>query len=111
MSGDGTPHVASHGWLEESGKSLEEVLASFPSVRHLLVTDIARDGMLCGPNLPLMRAILHRFPDVQLQASGGVAQLADVDALRAAGAAGAIVGKAIWEGRFTLAEGLARAGG
>ena len=75
------------------------------------MTDIARDGMLTGPNITLMRSILADFPNVELQASGGVATLVDLDALRATGAASAIVGKAIWEGRFTVAEGIAHARG
>ena len=103
--------VATHGWERGSGRTLDEVLGQFPAVRHLLVTDIARDGMLSGPNVALMRAILINFPQVELQASGGVAKLSDLDALRDAGAAAAIVGKAIWEGRFTVAEGVARARG
>ena len=103
--------VATHGWERGSGRTLADVLGSFPAVRHLLVTDIARDGMLTGPNVALMRAILADFPSVELQASGGVADLADVDALVQTGAAAAIVGKAIWEGRFTVAEGVAHAGG
>ena len=105
------PMVATHGWREGSGRALSDVLEQFPAVRHLLVTDIARDGMLSGPNVTLMRAILSDFPQVELQASGGVAEVADLAALRAAGAASAIVGKAIWEGRFTVAEGVARACG
>lgn len=103
--------VATHGWERGSGLTLGEVLGQFPTVRHLLVTDIARDGMLTGPNIALMRSILADFPKVELQASGGVATLADLDALRATGAASAIVGKAIWEGRFTVAEGIAHARG
>lgn len=103
--------VATHGWQNGSGQTLADVLGQFPAVRHLLVTDIARDGMMTGPNVALMRTILARFPDVELQASGGVAELGDLDALRHAGAAAAIVGKAIWEGRFTVAEGIARARG
>ena len=103
--------VATHGWERGSGRTLADVLGSFPAVRHLLVTDIARDGMLTGPNVALMRAILADFPSVELQASGGVADLADVDALVQTGAAAAIVGKAIWEGRFTVAEGVAHARG
>ena len=67
--------------------------------------------MMTGPNVALMRAILARFRQVELQASGGVAELGDLDALRDTGAAAAIVGKAIWEGRFTVAEGVARARG
>ena len=103
--------VATHGWELGSGRTLADVLGNFPAVRHLLVTDIARDGMLTGPNLGLMRTILADFPSVELQASGGVADLADVDALVQTGAAAAIVGKAIWEGRFTVAQGVAHARG
>ena len=101
--------VATHGWEVGSGRTLADVLGQFPAVRHLLVTDIARDGMLSGPNIALMRSILADFPNVELQASGGVATLADLDALRATGAASAIVGKAIWENKFTVAEGIAHA--
>lgn len=108
---DGTPRVAAHGWATDSGQTLDSVIARFPAVRHLLVTDIARDGMMTGPNLALMRAIMSQYPAIELQASGGVAGLADLDALRACGAARAIVGKAIWEGHFTVAEGVARADG
>ena len=108
---DGEAMVATHGWEHGSGQTLAEALAGFPSVRHLLVTDIARDGMLAGPNLALMTAILADFPEVELQASGGVATLADLPALARAGAARVIVGKAIWERRFTVAEGVAHAHG
>lgn len=107
----GIAMVATHGWARESGRSLEDVLADFPAIRHLLVTDIARDGMLDGPNDALMETIGAAFPDIELQASGGVAGLDDLDLLRATGAARAIVGKAIWERRFTVREGLARARG
>ena len=103
--------VATHGWQVGSGRTLSDVLATFPGVRHLLVTDIARDGMLSGPNILLSNAILADFPSVELQASGGVAILADLSALAATGAARAIVGKAIWERRFTVAEGITHARG
>ncbi len=108
---DGAAIVATHGWKVGSGRTLDEVLGQFPAVRHLLVTDIARDGMLNGPNVPLMTSILADFPSVELQASGGVAILDDLVALAATGARRAIVGKAIWERRFTVAEGVACAGG
>ena len=107
----GEAMVATHGWDVASGRTLADVLAGFPSVRHLLVTDIARDGMLNGPNILLMNAILADFPSVELQASGGVAILADLSALAATSAARAVVGKAIWERRFTVAEGVAIARG
>lgn len=106
-----TPMVATHGWTRDSGRSLEQVLSGFPDVRHLLVTDIARDGMLEGPNVELMAMIAAAYPQVELQASGGVSALGDLDRLRGTGAARAIVGKALWEERFTVAEGVARAHG
>lgn len=108
---DGAAMVATHGWERGSGRTLADVLGDFPAVRHLLVTDIARDGMLSGPNLALMRTIAERYPTIELQASGGVATLADLPALRSTGAARAIVGKAIWEGRFSVDEGVAHARG
>ena len=107
----GAALVATHGWERGSGRTLDDVLGDFPAVRHLLVTDIARDGMLSGPNFDLMRTIVERYPTIELQASGGVAALPDLTALRATGAARAIVGKAIWENRFTVAEGVHHARG
>ena len=108
---DTVPWVATHGWSTGSGERLDDVLARFPQVRHLLVTDIARDGMLEGPNLALTRAIAEKFALIELQASGGVASLGDLADLHRVGAARAIVGKAIWERRFTVAEGVAHAHG
>ncbi|WP_037499878.1 HisA/HisF-related TIM barrel protein [Sphingomonas jaspsi] len=108
---NGVPMVATHGWLTGSGRTLDAVLKDFPLVRHLLVTDIARDGMLSGPNAHLMQDIAERFPTIELQASGGVGGLDDLTVLRATGARRAIVGKAIWERRFSVAEGIAHARG
>lgn len=101
---DGEPEVATSGWLEGSGISLWDAAARFPEARHILVTDIGRDGMLTGPNLPLLEETVIRLPRLAVQASGGVASLADLAALKAIGVAGAIVGKALWEQRFGLAE-------
>ncbi len=101
----GVPRVATHGWTAGSGENLWEVAARY-DFRHLLLTDIGRDGMLAGPNVALVSEAVERLPDIAVQASGGVASLADLDALANAGAAGAIVGKALWEGRFTVAEAI-----
>ena len=103
---DGTPEVATSGWLESSGKTLWDALALYPDARHILVTDIGRDGMMTGPNLELIAGIVARCPALAVQASGGVASLADLEALRAEGAAAAIVGKALWEQKFGLEEAL-----
>ncbi len=86
--------VAVRGWTE-----------TFDVARTVIHTDVARDGMLAGPDVDGARAIAALGLDVI--ASGGVASLDDVRLVRAAGLAGAIVGRALYEGRFTLAEALA----
>lgn len=98
------------GWTQDSGMQLEPLLASYldAGLRHLLCTDISRDGMLSGPNLALYRGILSMAPAVQLQASGGVRDVADIVAAKAAGCAGAVLGKALLDGRFLLADALAQ---
>jgi len=108
MSGAGV-EVATDGWAAGSGRSLSEVLAAFPpgSVLHALVTDISRDGALTGPNVALMRQLRVERPDLHVQASGGVASLDDLRAVRDAGAAAAIVGRALYDKRFTLEDALA----
>ncbi|MCA1749430.1 MAG: 1-(5-phosphoribosyl)-5-[(5-phosphoribosylamino)methylideneamino]imidazole-4-carboxamide isomerase [Parasphingopyxis sp.] len=105
----GEPRVATSGWLRGSKRSLWDVAGEYPEARHLLVTDISRDGMLGGPNIALASETVRRFPHLALQASGGVASLEDVAALVPTGAAGVIIGKALWEGRFTLEEALRHA--
>jgi phosphoribosylformimino-5-aminoimidazole carboxamide ribotide isomerase len=82
---------------------LWDAASLYPDARHLLLTDVGRDGMLGGPNFALLEEAAERLPEMQIQASGGVAALDDLRRLRTAGA---IVGKAIWEGCFTLAEAL-----
>ena len=100
--------VATDGWTKGSGLSLWQALhrLSTGRPRHMLVTEISRDGALTGPDLELAREIVRRQPDLAYQASGGVASLSDLAALKAAGATGAIVGRALYEGRFTLEEAL-----
>lgn len=106
---DGQPMVATRGWTQGSGVSLWEVAERYPDARHLLVTDIARDGMMGGPNVALVAEAVRRLPEVAVQASGGVASLDDLRALADVGAGGAIVGKALWEGAFGLGDAI-RAG-
>lgn len=101
--------VAAQGWSESGGATLREALALYPSgaLRHVLATDISRDGELAGPNLDLVRSIASARPDLCVQASGGVAALDDLAALRAAGAAAVIIGRALYERRFRLEHALA----
>ena len=108
---DGEWRLPTAGWTRHDGTSLQFLLALYvgTGLRHLLCTDIGRDGMLAGPNLALYREILAHAPRVALQASGGVRDLADIEAARDAGCAGAVLGKALLEGRFELTDAVARA--
>lgn len=105
----GKPMVATRGWTQASGLSMWDVAVRYPDARHLLVTDISRDGMMSGPNADLTAEAATRLSYLAVQASGGVSSIDDLRTLKASGAAGAIVGKALWERRIDLAEAI-RAG-
>ncbi len=104
--------VATHGWTRISDTDAVEVAAGLmrTGVRHLLYTDIARDGMLGGPNLSALRRLSQAAPAIGLIASGGVSSLKDLTALRALelpNLSGVIVGRALYEERFTVSEAIA----
>jgi phosphoribosylformimino-5-aminoimidazole carboxamide ribotide isomerase len=103
---DGEPRVRTHGWTRTSGLTLWEALGRLPpgSVRHVLCTDIERDGALTGPNLDLYRTAVARFPDLAWQASGGVRDAADLAALARTGVTAAVSGKALLEERINCEE-------
>ncbi|MBI2813798.1 MAG: 1-(5-phosphoribosyl)-5-[(5-phosphoribosylamino)methylideneamino]imidazole-4-carboxamide isomerase [Opitutae bacterium] len=105
----GIPRVAAAGWQESTGVALDDFLNSFltAGLAHILCTDISRDGKLTGPNTALYADLARKFPALQIQASGGVASLDDLRALKSAGSAGVIVGRALYEKKFTLQEALA----
>lgn len=96
----GTPALAIGGWAETARVTLWESLDHFSrhGLKHLLCTDIGRDGALSGPNLELYTEIRRRYPALALQASGGVRHLDDLRALRDAGCAAAISGRALLDG-------------
>jgi phosphoribosylformimino-5-aminoimidazole carboxamide ribotide isomerase len=96
--------AATHGWTQSSGVLVDELLGQFPRASAFVITDISRDGMLTGPDLEgLARAIsLTKIPVI---ASGGVGDLSHVQDLSTLTQLdGVIVGKAIYENRFTVAE-------
>ncbi len=105
-SDDGRFYPATHGWQKAGETPLESVLERFVNagLRHCLCTDIGRDGMLSGPNVTLYQSIRQQFPQLVLQASGGVSSLDDLTALDQAGIDAVILGKSLLEGRFTLAD-------
>ncbi len=100
--------VAISGWQEAAGVTLEEVISGYQSVglKHVLCTDISRDGTLSGSNVALYKEVSDAFPDIAFQSSGGIGSLADIAALRGSGAQGVIVGRALLEDKFTVAEAI-----
>ena len=106
---DGIWRLPVHGWTETASETLDDLLRRYADggLQHLLCTDIDRDGMLSGPNIELYRSVCAMHPGLQLQASGGVRDVADVIAAREAGCSGTVLGKALLEGRLSLPEALA----
>ncbi|MEJ1095056.1 MULTISPECIES: 1-(5-phosphoribosyl)-5-[(5-phosphoribosylamino)methylideneamino]imidazole-4-carboxamide isomerase [unclassified Pseudoxanthomonas] len=98
-----------HGWTETAADTLDDLAQRFADggLLHLLSTDIARDGMLSGPNFDLYRHLGRIAPTLRVQASGGVREAGDVATARTEGCAGIVLGRALLEGRFTLPEALA----
>lgn len=105
---DGHWQLPSAGWTETEARTLDELAPWYAQqgALHLLCTDIDRDGMLGGFNLELYRHLAASVPRLAVQASGGVRSLDDIRAAREAGARGVILGRALLEGRFTVAEAL-----
>ena len=106
--------LAARGWTSDGGELLD-VLARLEAggCPRYVVTDVTKDGMLTGPNLDLLRQVCART-DRPVIASGGVSSLADLDAiasLRPLGVEGAIIGKALYAGAFTLEQALAAVSG
>ncbi|MDJ0038571.1 1-(5-phosphoribosyl)-5-[(5-phosphoribosylamino)methylideneamino]imidazole-4-carboxamide isomerase [Pantoea allii] len=101
--------IAISGWQEAAGVTLEEVIEQFQpaGLRHVLCTDISRDGTLSGSNVELYKEVTARFPQIAFQSSGGIGELSDIAALRGSGVQGVIVGRALLEGKFTVSEAIA----
>ncbi len=99
--------VATNGWVNVSKIDAVEFIGKMKSLglNEFIFTDIATDGMLGGPNIPSLTAILDAVPDIALIASGGVSSMSDLEALDAftgKGIKGAIVGKAIYDGKIDI---------
>ncbi len=98
--------IAISGWTETSSLSIQDFISNYQKIgiTYVTCTDISKDGMLGGPNVDLYAKLLTQFPSLKLIASGGVSNLNDLKQLKAPGLYGAIVGKAIYEGRVSLTE-------
>ena len=104
-SGQISYNIALSGWLETSDLSLFDFLGHYAQhgLEHALCTDIARDGMMTGCNRDLYASVKSVFPEIKLQASGGLSKLDDIVGLPTDGV---IIGKALYEGVFSVGEAL-----
>ncbi len=98
--------IAVNGWMQTSTITIESFLTDYLAhgITNIFCTDVSKDGRLEGPSIKLYQSLIQLFPNLKLVASGGVSSLQDLVALDAIGCAGAIVGKAIYENRISLAS-------
>ncbi|PLK58206.1 1-(5-phosphoribosyl)-5-[(5-phosphoribosylamino)methylideneamino]imidazole-4-carboxamide isomerase [Candidatus Palibaumannia cicadellinicola] len=107
---DGKRWVAINGWMENSGVMLEQVINQYSQrvgLKNILCTDISRDGTLSGMNIELYQSLCSDWPSIAFQSSGGIGSLKDIAKLRPSGVKGVIIGRALLEDKFTVAEAIA----
>lgn len=104
IDSDGNRWLPTKGWQSASGQRLEDVLAAYTDIQHVLCTDISRDGTLKGSNTVLYEEVVKVYSSIAWQASGGIGSLSNVKDVAGTGASGVIVGKALLDGIFTLKE-------
>lgn len=106
---NGRKMLPTHGWIEDSGVDLESLLTQYQDagIKHILCTDISKDGTLSGSNVQLYAELCQQYPEIKWQASGGIGSLEDIKALIPTGVDGVILGKSLLEGKFSLEEAIA----
>ena len=98
--------IAIQGWAESTDLPVSEFIGTYQQkgIEYVICTDISKDGVLAGPAVDLYTAILEQNPGIKLIASGGVADISDLEALKPLDVNGVIIGKAIYEHRITLKQ-------
>lgn len=98
--------IVIRGWTETTSLTVMELIEKYKlrGVKNFFCTDVGRDGLLQGPSIDLYKKILNAHPSIDLIASGGISNITDLEILREAGCNGAIIGKAIYENKISLAE-------
>ena len=98
--------IAVAGWLETTDIDIYDFLNDYVEhgIQQVFCTDVSKDGKLEGPSLDLYKKVIQQFPSLWFIASGGVSSMDDLYALKSIGCAGAIIGKAIYEGRIQLKD-------
>lgn len=102
----GVPRLVTHGWTRSGYMTLWQCINTYLPVdlRHVLCTDISRDGAMTGPNIKLYAQLIEKYPHILLQASGGVRDIDDLKALKHIGAPAAISGRALLDGKIKTGE-------
>lgn len=102
------PMVMTQAWQKSTNIALFDIISRFLGVgaKQILCTDISRDGALNGPNIDLYLQMNAKFPELAIQASGGISQLEDVRRLKTINISGAIMGRALYEKKFNLSDAL-----
>lgn len=105
---NGKAFVATDAWQADSDKTVENLIDYYrrAGLKNVLCTDIAKDGMLGGTNTSLYRSLCETYPDLVIEASGGIGSLADLERLRQTGVAGVIIGRAFLENQLTVKEAM-----
>ena len=108
IAADGRRMIAVAGWQQDSGVTIEDLITRFQpaGLKHVLCTDISRDGTLQGANVELYRSLCQQFPEIAFQASGGIGGLTDIEALIGSGVQGVILGRSLLEGKFTVKQAI-----
>lgn len=108
ISSKGTPYLTTNGWLQDNSKTLWDIFSEYSDLDpfEILCTDISRDGEMTGPSLELYSKIKASYPNIKLQASGGVRSLSDLIDLSNKMLDGAIIGRALYEKEISLMEAL-----
>ena len=98
--------IAINGWLEAATVGVEELIGSFrgAGLSQVICTDIAKDGMLAGPSVPLYLQLQKTFPEIDITVSGGISSWEDIEELDRNGLRSVVVGKAIYEGRIRFEQ-------
>lgn len=99
------------GWQTSTAMTVDDALEKYSllGVHRFLITSIAQDGMLNGPDLQTLSAATQ-YPGAKIIAAGGIGSIGDLAALKEIGVEGAVIGKALYEGRFTLKEAIQKIG-
>jgi phosphoribosylformimino-5-aminoimidazole carboxamide ribotide isomerase len=99
------------GWKTATAMTVDQALEKYNTlgVHNFLITSIAQDGMLSGPDL-ITLSDAAQYPNAKIIAAGGIGSIGDLEALKEIGVEGAVIGKALYEGRFTLKEAIQKIG-